>query len=147
MKQKNMSRYKKYYFLLFFVIACSACYGQINFITNGNLRTVFDLAKAQHKKVFLEVYASDCHTCMAFEPTFKNAEVSKYYNDHFISYRLEANKMETLAFVQKQKLNIVSTPTFLFYNADVKIIYQVALKDDQNTAQMLIQEATKAVAK
>ena len=84
---------------------------------------------------------------MAFEPVFKNAEVSKYYNNHFISYRLDVNKMETQAFVQKQKLNIVSTPTFLFYNADVKPVYQVALKDDQATQQIVLQEAAKALAR
>ena len=50
-----MNTCKKFACLLFFVMACAAGYGQINFITNGNLRTVFDVAKAQHKKVFLEV--------------------------------------------------------------------------------------------
>jgi thioredoxin-related protein len=76
-----------------------------------------------------------------------DAKVAKYYNDHFISYRLDANSMETQAFVQKQKLNIASTPTFLFYNTDVKIIYQVTLKEKQNTSEIVLQEAAKAITK
>jgi thiol:disulfide interchange protein len=43
---------------------------KVNFLTQGNLRTVFELAKAQNKKVFLEVYAHDCHVCQTFEPVF-----------------------------------------------------------------------------
>ncbi len=120
---------------------------QVNFITKGNLRTVFDLAKAQNKKVFLEVYSPDCHTCQLFDPVFKDRKVAQYFNAHFISYRLSADVIETHAFLQKQKVSVVSTPTFLFYNADVKLIYEVALTDKQNTAEIVLQQARKALAK
>ena len=143
-----MTCFKKYYCLLSFVIATVVCHGQqVNFITQGNLRTAFDLAKAQNKKVFLEVFASDCHTCMLFEPIFKDPKVAKYYNDHFISYRLEATAAETLAFLQKQKVNVVSTPTFLFYGTDVKLIYMAALTDKQNTGAIVMQHAATALKK
>ena len=143
-----MTGLKKYYCLLFFVIVSTASHGQqVNFITKGNLRTVFDLAKAQNKKVFLEVYASDCHTCMLFEPVFNDQQVAKYFNDHFISYRLDAYAIETNAFLQKQKVTVVSTPTFLFYNADVKLIYQVALTDKQNTPGIVLDQAKTALTK
>ena len=46
-----MNHLKKYYCLLSFIITTAVCHGQqVNFITQGNLRTVFDLAKAQNKK-------------------------------------------------------------------------------------------------
>jgi thiol:disulfide interchange protein len=141
-----MNQLKKYYCLIGFVIATTVCQGQqVNFVTQGNLRTVFEMAKAQNKKVFLEVFASDCHTCMLFEPIFKDPKVAKYYNDHFISYRLEANAMETKAFLQKQKVNVVSTPTFLFYGTDVKLIYMAALTDKQNTAAIVMQHAAQSL--
>ncbi len=140
--------FRKYCFLLLFVITGNVCFGQqVNFITKGNLRTVFDLAKAQNKKVFLEVYAPDCHTCQLFEPVFKDPKVAQYFNEHFISYRLDDNNMETHAFLQKQKVMIASTPTFLFYNADVKLIYKVALTDKQNTVEIVLREAKTAVSK
>ena len=139
---------KKYYCLLLFIVVGIIGHTQkINFVTNGNLRTVFDLAKAQNKKVFLEVYSPDCHVCQLFEPVFANPEVAKYYNDHFICYRLDANHIETHAFLQKQKVTVVSTPTFLFYNNDVKLIYEVALTEQQNTPQIVLQQAKDALSK
>ena len=143
-----MTSLKKCYCLLSFVIVTGLCHAQqVNFITKGNLRTVFDLAKAQNKKVFLEVYASDCHTCQLFDPIFKDPKVATYFNDHFISYRLEATAIETLAFLQKQKVYVASTPTFLFYNNDVKLIYEATVTDKQNTAEIVLQHAAKALQK
>ena len=143
-----MKHYKTIFCVALFTIASVLCHAQskVNFITQGNLRTAFDLAKAQHKKVFLEVYSPDCHICQALEPSFSNSEVAKYYNLHFISYRLDANKIETHAFLQKQKVHITSTPTLLFYDADVKIIYQVTLTEERTSAQVLLDEAKKAIS-
>jgi thioredoxin-related protein len=143
-----MTCLKKYLCLLFFVIEGTVCRTQqVNFITNGNLRTVFNLAKAQNKKVFLEVYSPDCHTCQLFEIVFRDQKVAQYFNDHFISYKLDVNFIETHAFLQKQKVTVVSTPTFLFYNADVKLIYEVALTEKQNIPKIVLNEAEKALAK
>jgi len=141
----NITKQLPVLFFLLFVSAAAFAQNKVNFVTQGNLRTVFDLAKAQHKKVFLEVYAPDCHTCATFEPVFENAEVAKYYNEHFICYKLDMYKLETQAFVQKQQLKIKTTPTFLFYDENVKFIYMAALKDGQNTAAIVIAEAKKAV--
>ncbi|CAN5268096.1 hypothetical protein BH11BAC6_BH11BAC6_08510 [soil metagenome] len=142
-----MNYLKRYTALVFALMFCTTVLAQqkVDFIIKGNLRTVFELAKAQHKKVFLEIFANDCHTCMSFEPVFANAEVAKYYNEHFICYKLDSYSMETQAFVQKQKLNIVSTPTFLFYDENVKLIYMSALKDGQNVPSIVIDEAKKAL--
>ena len=131
-----------------FLLASAICNAQqVNFITNGNLRTVFNLAKAQHKKVFLELYDTECHTCKLFEPIFKDKKVASYFNTHFISYKLPITAIETNAFLAKQKTGPLSTPTFLFYTEDVKLIYKVSLTDKQNTAQIVLQEAKKAISK
>lgn len=135
--------------ILCIIFLCSGfifCHAQqVNFLSQGNLRTAFDLAKAQHKKVFLEVYSPDCHVCQLYEPIFKDAKVAKYYNDNFICYRLSAENTETYAFLQKQKITVTGTPTFLFYTNDVKIIHQVLLTDKQNSADIVLAEAKKAV--
>jgi hypothetical protein len=44
-------------------------------------------------------------------------------------------------------VTVVSTPTFLFYNADVKLIYEVALTEKQNIPKIVLKEAEKALAK
>lgn len=104
---------------------------------------MFDLAKTQHKKVFLEVYLPDCHVCQLYEPVFKNTAVAKYYNDHFINYGLSAENMETYAFLQKQNVTVLTTPTFLFYGDDVKLIYEVALSEKQNTPEIILKQTAK----
>jgi thioredoxin-related protein len=143
-----MTALKKYVCLIICIIVCTAANAQkVNFITNGNLRTAFDLAKAQNKKVFLEVYAPDCHTCQLFEPIFADKKVAQYYNEHFISYRLDANNIETHAFLQKQKVSVLRTPTFLFYGNDVKLIHEVAFTEKQNSPGIVLSEAEKAVTK
>lgn len=143
--KKNIS----FHLIICLVMIAGICSAQakVNFITQGNLRTAFELAKSQHKKVFLEVYSPDCHICQALEPAFSNSEVAKLYNLHFISYRLDANNIETHAFLQKQKIYITTTPTLLFYDEDVKIIYQVTLSEKQTSADVLLEEAKKAIKK
>ena len=143
----NMTRLKT----CFVVLLITGCFAvssgqQVKFITNGNLRTAFNLAKAQHKKVFLEWYQEGCHTCELYDPLFKNPAVAKYYNDHFICYRLNAYAAETQAFLQVQKINLSATPTFLFFTADVKLLYYEALSEQQNTAAVVLQVARKALA-
>ena len=117
----------------------------VTFLANGNLRAVFENAKAEKKLVFLEVYAPDCSHCLQLEAAFKDAKVAKFYNEHFTSYKMDMYKVETQAFLQKQKVYVSTTPTLLFYNADVKIIYQVTLTESRLTAAALLEEAKKVV--
>ncbi len=115
------------------------------FIQGGNLRTVFDLAKAQNKPVFLEVYAPTCHVCNAFKPTFELPQVGNFYNQNFISYKLDITTPEGSAFLNKQGLYIPSTPTMLFFDKDVKLLHIGILGEENNSAQILINAGTKAL--
>jgi thioredoxin-related protein len=74
----------------------------VNFISGGNLRTVFDLAKVQNKAVFLEAYAPTCHVCMAFKPTFENQQVGDIYNKNYISYKLDMTSPEAAGFYKNK---------------------------------------------
>lgn len=116
-----------------------------SFLQNGNLRTVFDLAKAQNKPVHLEVYAPTCHVCNAFKPTFENAQVGSLYNQNFINYKLDITSAEGAAFLNKQNIWIPSTPTLLFFDKDVKLMHITVLGENYNTPQALIEAANKAI--
>ncbi len=115
------------------------------FIQGGNLRTAFDLAKAQNKPVFLEVYAPTCHVCNAFKPTFELPQVGTFFNQNFISYKLDITSPEGSAFLNKQGLYIPSTPTMLFFDKDVKLMHIGILGEENNSAQILINAGTKAL--
>jgi thiol-disulfide isomerase/thioredoxin len=138
---------KKYLFTLLCLTIVSTSFSQKGtaFLQTGNLRTVFDFAKAQNKPVFLEVYAPTCHVCNAFKPTFELAQVGNYYNQNFISYKLDITTPEGAAFLNKQGLYILSTPTLLFFDKDVKLIHISILGENNNSAQTLIDAGTKAL--
>lgn len=115
------------------------------FLQGGNLRTVFDVAKVQNKPVFLEVYAQTCHVCNAFKATFDLPQVGNFYNQNFISYKLDIMSPEGQAFLNKQGIWIQSTPTLLFFDKDVKLMHISILGENNNTAQVLIDAGTKAL--
>ncbi len=64
----------------------------------------FQKAKATGKPVFVECYHPNCPICMALEPTLKNAEVGKYYNQNFVNYKLNLSDAKQVAFLIKTKI-------------------------------------------
>lgn len=138
---------KKYFIILLILSFISQTFAQKGtaFLKTGNLKTVFDLAKAQNKNVFLEVYAPTCHVCNAFKPTFDLPQVGNYYNQNFISYKLDITTPEGTAFLNKQGLYILSTPTLLFFDKEVKLMHISILGENNNSGQVLIEAGTKAL--
>lgn len=138
---------KKYIFTIFSILAFNVVFAQKGtaFLQTGNLKTIFDLANAQNKPVFLEIYAPTCHVCSAFAPTFNLPQVSNFYNQNFISYKLDITTPEGAAFLNKQGLYILSTPTLLFFDKDVKLIHVSILGENNNTGQVLIDAGKKAL--
>lgn len=138
---------KKYLITHFFVLILNVSFAQKGtaFLQTGNLKTVFDLAKAQNKSVFLEIYAPTCHVCNAFKSTFELPQVGNYYNQNFISYKLDITTPEGATFLNKQGLYILSTPTLLFFNKEVKLMHISILGENNNSGQVLIDAGTKAL--
>ena len=138
---------KKYLFTILFLVTFKVAFTQKGtaFLKNGNLRTVFDIAKAQNKPVFLEVYAPTCHVCNAFVPTFELPQVGNYFNQNFISYKLDVTSPEGAAFLNKQGLYILSTPTLLFFDKNVKLMHINIVGENNNSSQVLIDAGTKAL--
>jgi thiol-disulfide isomerase/thioredoxin len=115
------------------------------FLQGGNLRTVFNMAMAQNKPVFLEVYAPSCHVCNAFKPTFELPQVGNFYNQNFVSYKLDITSPEGATFLNKQGIWIASTPTLLFFDKEVNLMHISILGENLNSAQVLIDAATRAL--
>ncbi|MDH4461177.1 MAG: DUF255 domain-containing protein [Flectobacillus sp.] len=132
-------------FLLFASVSVAMAQRGVGFLTGGNLRTVFDMAKAQNKAVFLECYAPTCHVCEAFVPTFNNPQVGDFYNRQFISYKLDMTSREASAFLQKQKITIPSTPTLLFFDNKVSLMHIAIMSENLNTPAVVIDAASKAL--
>lgn len=89
-------------------------------------------AKKNKKPFFVDVYTTWCGPCkkMAKE-TFKDAEVGKYINTHFLAYKLDAEQGEGVGLSEKFKVE--AYPTLLFFNADGKLLgKEEGFKDVEN---------------
>jgi thiol-disulfide isomerase/thioredoxin len=130
----------KKYLLLAVIILPLWSFGQsgVAFLKNGNLKTVFDAAKAQNKKVFIEVYSPTCHVCQSFMPVFENNQVGNAYNSSYISYKLEINTAEANAFLFKQGIWVPSLPLLLYFDKDVNLQHITILGEGQDKPQTLV---------
>ncbi len=100
-----------------------ASFGQgINFL-NSNIRQVFAQAKAQRKMVFIEVYSKTCHHCAEMEPNLKTKEVGDFYNQNFISYKLEVSTEDVRNFLTPKRIFAPSLPMFLYFDANETLLH------------------------
>jgi thioredoxin 1 len=89
---------------------------------NGSLAEAIARAKAEHKFVFFDAYASWCGPCKAMEANvFPNEALAEYLNEHFISIRIDMEKGEgpNLA---KRYTSIDGYPSLLFLNNEGHVI-------------------------
>ncbi|MCG8580130.1 MAG: thioredoxin family protein [Bacteroidales bacterium] len=87
----------------------------------GSWHEVLELAQKENKPIFLDIYASWCGPCKKIKAnTFPNADVGAYFNEHFISYALDAEKGEGIMLARKYKVS--GYPTLLFIDGKGKVI-------------------------
>jgi len=81
---------------------------------------VQDMAKETGKPIFVDAYASWCGPCkkMAKE-VFPQKKVGNYMNENYISYKLDMEKGEGVAFAEK--FGVKAYPTFLYFNEDTEL--------------------------
>lgn len=83
---------------------------------HGSYASVCAKAKAENKLVFIDFYTSWCGPCKAMAQTvFKEDTVGRYFNSHFISYKIDAEKGEGKALAAKYDVKLY--PTYLFLDA------------------------------
>ncbi|MES2797753.1 MAG: thioredoxin family protein [Bacteroidota bacterium] len=130
----------KFYVLIFCLSINYGAFSQgVNWFKAGNLRTLFDQAKAQNKQVFIEVYSPECHICQAFKPTFSQKVVGDFFNKNYISYQLDVDSEEARGFLDKQKIWLPSIPTLLFFDKNVKLQHIAVMAENRNNAQVILE--------
>jgi len=88
---------------------------------HGTWDSIVAKAKAEHKPIFLDIYASWCGPCkMLKRKTFTNEKVGEYFNSHFIntSFDGEVDEGVTLA----EKFRIQGYPTLILIDENGKVI-------------------------
>lgn len=88
--------------------------------TKGSWREILAKAKAQNKPIFVDFYAEWCGPCkMMAKNVFTDAEVGKYYNQHFISVQIDAEKQEPELVRLAQ---IEAYPSLYYFSPEGKVI-------------------------
>lgn len=88
---------------------------------NANLKSALKAAQEQNKIVFVDVYASWCGPCkMLDRQTFSNKKVGEYFNNKFISVKINGETSEGREIMSEYQLR--SYPTLLFLDEKGNVI-------------------------
>ncbi len=92
-----------------------------DFVESNKLQSVLDLAAAENKLVFLDVYTTWCLSCQMMErDVFTNETTAAIINKDFISYKVDAEKSNGLnvAF----QYDVAEYPTILFLDPQGNVL-------------------------
>ncbi len=108
----------------------SAAAQHVNF--EASLKVAFDKAQLQHKIVFVEYYNAECSVCKKLEPVFSDNDMAAFYNEHFISYKLNTEniKKEDSLFIANARFRFESVPWFIFFDANGNFVHYSGAKND-----------------
>jgi thioredoxin-related protein len=106
---------------------------EINFF-KGSWQEVLKEAQKTSKPIFVDFYATWCGPCkLMSKTTFKDAEVGKYYNDNFISFKVDAEHEETELV---NKVGLRAYPTLVYFNPQgVIMLNWVGMLDKEEILQ------------
>lgn len=104
-------------------------YGQGIVFTEGSWSNVLDKALKEKKPIFLDAYTVWCGPCKKLEKEiFTQIPVGEYFNNTFVSYRMDMEKGEGIEFAKKY--DITAFPTLLYFNEKGELLKKsVGFKD------------------
>lgn len=107
----------------------------------GDWKTQLERAKKENKLIFFDAYAVWCGPCkMMAKTVFTKDSVADLFNQKFINVKFDMEKGEGITL--KEKYNVIAFPTYLFINAEGKLIHKIV---GSMTAKEFMQEANNAL--
>ena len=132
---------KKTFLLGGFLLIINFVFAQ-GIVFEPTIEAAFQKAKASGKNVFVECYSPKCPVCMSLEPTLKNSEVGKFYNQNFVSFKLNVEDAKQVAFLNKKNIYLPGFPLFFYFDKDQNLIHNT---DPTNTPKDFIKHAQTAL--
>lgn len=113
---------KKLFVLCLCLLSGHLIFAQGIVFQEGTLTEALAKAKQENKLVFVDVYTTWCGPCkMVAKTVFPQEKVGRYYNEHFINCKLDAEKGEGPEMVKKY--GIKGYPTFLYLDGGGNLVY------------------------
>jgi len=96
-----------------------------DFVKEDDLFNVADIAKSKDKLIFIDVYTEWCGPCkMMDKDVFTDGKLGDFFNDNFISYKVDAEKGEGPDI--SQLYDVMGYPTLLFLDSTGKLLVKKA---------------------
>jgi len=124
--------------VLFFGAHCAFAAG-INF-EHGTFSEALAKAKKEDKMIFVDVYATWCGPCKWMSANaFMDEEVGDYFNENFVSLKMDGEKGEGPDFMMKYALD--AYPSLLFFSPEGELVKKMAGGLDSNDLMKLGKQA------
>ena len=110
------------FLILFLLLGCPAIGQVVDFDTSGNSwLSILKKSKEQNKPVFVDVYTDWCGPCKRMDKeVFIKQEVGLFYNNNFLSIKINAEKNYGISFVKHYKIG--AYPTFLYFSPEGNVL-------------------------
>ncbi|MCA0230608.1 MAG: thioredoxin family protein [Bacteroidetes bacterium] len=136
-RAQHLIKYSLIILLLTLCSTISASSQGINFLKT-NLQGAFESAKRANKILFVEVYLNGCPHCAALAPVLEEKKVGDFYNNNFISVKIEANSDDSRYLQQQKNLTYVEFPMFFFFDPVTgQSIHQASPGERPNRAEAI----------
>ena len=120
---KILSMYKILFPLLLIISDLTGQQYAIKFIP-GKFEAIKQRAAEEDKLIFMDVYTTWCGPCKRMDnEVFNVPEIGDYFNEHFISYKVDAEHGEGIAISRIYKIG--AYPSLLFLNSEGEVVYTI----------------------
>lgn len=91
---------------------------------NMSFKEALEKAKKSNKLLFVDCYTSWCGPCKILaRDVFTNNEVADYFNEHFVSLKVDCEKGEGPEL--RQQFGVTGYPTLLFLNGEGEVVNKI----------------------
>ena len=134
--KKNDTHMKKLISILFAALLGFPAVAQTNF-RHLTIDEAVEQAKKENKMVFIDFYTDWCGPCRTMANTvFPQKKVGDYFNEHFVSLKMDMEKGEGITL--GKKYGVTAYPTMLILDTQGNVMHTMV---GSRSAEELIKEA------
>ncbi len=109
----------------------------------GTFEQAIAQARQDNKPVFLDAYTTWCVPCQRMDrQVFTDPEVGRFYNDNYISVKMDMDKPEAKKIIQAYGVKYF--PTFLYFDTNGEALHKISGECDAFTLKQHGEEAMDA---